>query len=489
MPSDHDRELDRQLSAFGATLEQRTHEPIGPAADRALAQDPSPNRRVWVPLAAAACVVALVAGLVLLGGGDEPSRGAASPGLQATTVPAPPDTLHRIDEGGEPAFDPLLLGIGAVVEATVVGHLGPIAELNEFGAVDYPGRPDDAAEWTTPTGLPVLVLDDLAIVEVIGGSASSDAAAQRLQDAVAAGEGIEVLAPVGVFAQGERYQLWISDRNQPADTVTYLTYLAFDAAGEPVPGLGLTGLDAAIDVLVFHTGDTVVASLAALAREFNVAYNGGSQGPLMDAVFGPRVPVSLPGVSTSAPPAPPPPTMPPTMPPTAPDLSAAIGDDPLGLLADGWTRSSRDDEPFVAEYDGCADPSSAAIAGTESVREFLSDPVSGTTVVVTYLPVSAGADLRASTSALSGCAALVGSDLVTSLDEPGAGVSGFRTDTFALVAVSADGVAKVDSRPVALALSVLPAADAAVVADLVQRARQYVFSTDAIASDEPIAID
>lgn len=169
--------------------------------------------------------------------------------------------------------------------------------------------------------------------------------------------------------------------------------------------------------------------------------------------------------------------------------STAIGDDPLGLLADGWTRSSRDDEPFVAEYDGCANPSSVAIAGTESVREFLSDPVSGTTVVVSYLPASAGADLRVSTSALSGCAALVGSDPVTSLDEPGAGVSGFRTDMFALVAVSADGITNVESRPVAIALSVLPAADVAVVADLVERARRYVFSLDAIATDEPTAID
>lgn len=278
MPSD--RDLEQQLRAFGATLADRAGEPIAPAIAAPVAPAPltpvaptpaGGSRRRWVLVGAAACVVALVAGLfaVARGGG-----GAVLP----------------VGQGDSDGLGPLgsLDGVGVVIEATVVEHRGSRATLSAFGGVDYEGRSENADDWTTPDGLPVIVLDDAVVVRAVGGSDAADALAADAEAQVAAGTAIEVLAPVGVYELGERYQLWL----RPSRNFGFMAYLAFDDDGEPVEGLGAPGLDEAIAALTEHTGESVLDSLAALAREMNVRRSGGLQGPLMDFVFGPEQPES-----------------------------------------------------------------------------------------------------------------------------------------------------------------------------------------------------
>ncbi len=89
--------------------------------------------------------------------GSEPSSG----------VPA------GADNSGYGPFEPLV-GVATVVEATVIAHRGPVAVANDFGTVDYSGRSEDAGEWTSPDGLPVVVLGDVEVVESIGGTEEAD---------------------------------------------------------------------------------------------------------------------------------------------------------------------------------------------------------------------------------------------------------------------------------------------------------------------------
>jgi hypothetical protein len=119
MPSDADPEqhdLEHQLRAFGATLEHATREPI--ARGRAVPLH-APNREVrrWAILGAAACVAALVVGLLAFGRGEQPESGTAdAPAPTASTTatsatastPAPAATTTAPDSiaGPDPAFDP-----------------------------------------------------------------------------------------------------------------------------------------------------------------------------------------------------------------------------------------------------------------------------------------------------------------------------------------------------------------------------------------------
>lgn len=93
-------ELERQLEAFGRTLEGETGEPItGPriGSPTVVVGGPTPlRRRSWAMLGAAACLVAVVGGLLVVGNRDEP-RGASAPPNPTTptneagTVGAAPD--------------------------------------------------------------------------------------------------------------------------------------------------------------------------------------------------------------------------------------------------------------------------------------------------------------------------------------------------------------------------------------------------------------
>lgn len=87
MPSD--RDLDQQLAAFGATLADRVGEPVRPDGAAVTPIAAARSRRRWAFVGAAACVVALVAGLLLIDRRDAPEQGAAAPTTAAaSTVPS-----------------------------------------------------------------------------------------------------------------------------------------------------------------------------------------------------------------------------------------------------------------------------------------------------------------------------------------------------------------------------------------------------------------
>lgn len=115
-------------------------------------------------------------------------------------------------------------GVTAVVEATVVAHRGPVAVADEFDGTSYPERSEDSEQWTTPYGMPVIALADIELVESIARSSDVDDVAEVVVAAASDGGTIEVLAPVGVYEEGQRYQLWL----QPVrDEVAAMTYLGF----------------------------------------------------------------------------------------------------------------------------------------------------------------------------------------------------------------------------------------------------------------------
>ncbi len=173
MPSDPDpeqRDLDQQLRAFGATLEQRTREPI--ASGRALPLH-APNRDVrrFAILGAAACVAALVVGLLAFGRGEEPESGTADapvattspavtaatagPATTATSAVSTPPTVAGLD----PAFDP--------EQHVPDDSLGLVADgwvLNERNVQAF----DAYAEGSTCEGLLILAgLDDQPTVHEV----------------------------------------------------------------------------------------------------------------------------------------------------------------------------------------------------------------------------------------------------------------------------------------------------------------------------------
>jgi len=105
MPSDRDPE--RQLRAFGATLADRVGEPIRPDGTRAAAIGGARPRRRWALLGAAACVVALVAGLLLTDQRDDPERGVApSPTSVLAPEPTTPATAPMPTAPGPGTIEP-----------------------------------------------------------------------------------------------------------------------------------------------------------------------------------------------------------------------------------------------------------------------------------------------------------------------------------------------------------------------------------------------
>lgn len=201
-------------------------------------------------------------------------------------VEVPPQT-GAASASGYGAYEPLA-GLEVVIEATMLDHEGSVAEANEFGGVTYLGRSENAADWTTPDGLPVIVVGDLDVVASTEASTELVRSVGRTADA---GDELRVLAPVGVYERGERYQLWL----KPQRETGAMTYLAFDSDGRLVEGLDLPDADRAYDRLSQFTGDDRTASLLALAREMH-----GSPGPLSELV-GLPTPGTMSPSSTSAP--------------------------------------------------------------------------------------------------------------------------------------------------------------------------------------------
>lgn len=169
MPSDreHDSEqhdLDQQLRAFGATLEHVTREPIARGGAIPLVSHARERRR-WAILGAAACVAALVVGLLAFNRGEEPESGTAdaptptastaSTASTVTTVTteSTPGTVEAVATSApatavlDPAFDP--------EEFVPEDPLGLVADgwaLDERSVEDF----DVDAEGATCEGLLIL---------------------------------------------------------------------------------------------------------------------------------------------------------------------------------------------------------------------------------------------------------------------------------------------------------------------------------------------
>ncbi len=112
MPDD----LERQLEAFGATLETQTGEPIASGSPVAAKVRRRPTRRWWAIAGAAASVVAVVVGLVVVNGRKAEAPAAQQPAppsttttlpvaaIQTTTIPTTIPELAAVDPIGD---DPL----------------------------------------------------------------------------------------------------------------------------------------------------------------------------------------------------------------------------------------------------------------------------------------------------------------------------------------------------------------------------------------------
>jgi hypothetical protein len=91
-------ELERQLEAFGATLESNAGEPIR-ASDHGTGRLDRSHKRAWAMLGAAACLLAVVVGLVALTGRDTeaPVAQPPAPTSTSTSTSIPPVVASSVD--------------------------------------------------------------------------------------------------------------------------------------------------------------------------------------------------------------------------------------------------------------------------------------------------------------------------------------------------------------------------------------------------------
>mgnify|MGYP003134707817 CR=1 FL=1 len=152
-------EPERQLEAFGATLESTTGEPIR-ASDHGRGGHDRSHHRAWAMIGAAACLLAAVVGLVVVTGRDAEAPTARPP---ATTSPAVPiytfdrevlrsAPIAEVVDACEP-HDVLVAGENdqsapttgaafAIAYATIVDHTPPEVEmLPADGWVEIAGDP------------------------------------------------------------------------------------------------------------------------------------------------------------------------------------------------------------------------------------------------------------------------------------------------------------------------------------------------------------
>jgi len=204
-----------------------------------------------------------------------PACGAKEPAPSAQQI----QNQIAAESSGLSPFD-ALFGLGTVIEGTVVGKRGPEPTL----LVDQDAVHIDASEeGDTPSGLPVLVLEDVSVLHVVEDRPGEEGSG-RLIAAVEAGQEVELLAPAGMYDVGSRYEFWVSQGHQNV----FRTRLAFDAAsGRRVPGLAVPEFDARVEQLVDYTGLSRTESLLALAHEINTTSDTDPRPPLFELMFGP----------------------------------------------------------------------------------------------------------------------------------------------------------------------------------------------------------
>ena len=134
-----------------------------------------------------------------------PACGAKDPAPSAQQI-----TNQLVAESSGLAPFDALVSLGTVIEGTVVGRRGPEPRL----LVDQDAVHIDASEkGDTPSGLPVLVLQDVSILHVVEDRPGEEGSG-RLIAAVEAGQKVELLAPVGMYEVGSRYEFWVSQGHQ-----------------------------------------------------------------------------------------------------------------------------------------------------------------------------------------------------------------------------------------------------------------------------------
>lgn len=286
-------EIERQLAAFGRTLEARTGEPIRPPSTSPTVGGRRAGPRWWAAAGAAACVAAVVVGLVLVNGSPDDQPAASPPPQDAGTSTSSPSAFTIPDDPLGLERDGWTL-VDRSDEPFVPAELQCAPDLTEL---DGAAQVRDALTSADGSGLEV----DVSIVDTrtpdLGRrlAAAVGATAGCAAEAVGVGVGTAALhdVPSGdSFRVGADFALVVVAG--PERTVV------FELEGAPF-------------------GDELIVDLAERAGRF----------------------------ITGAPADPPTPTT--VLGPFSPGGGIHLGDDPLELEPDGWTTFPPDDSPF--EYD------------------------------------------------------------------------------------------------------------------------------------------
>ncbi|MDW3212822.1 MAG: hypothetical protein R8G01_02415 [Ilumatobacteraceae bacterium] len=316
MPDD----LESQLKAFGATLESHTGEPIASGSPENATT--RATRRWWSIAGAAACLLAIVVGLVALTGRDAEAP-AVQPVNPAVLVPAPAvpvDGLRLDDEGwiltrhSRSAF--------TVIDAMSCGETRELAALSGHEVVVEEYQGSTGAAWMRVTHVSY---PDLAT------------AVDR----------------VGPFTDL---------RNCPDADLDGYEQIDLDA-GPDVTAMGYRQHGSAEVAFIGGDGGTVLARVG----------NDDSAATLQ--LLAERSAVLLGGRLDSVPPD--------GTVTGLDDLAAMVGDDPIGLMADGWTEVSYGLTPFEPQtWPVCGPPDAVdALAGVSVLDAvFVSPSEEGTWV-------------------------------------------------------------------------------------------------------------
>lgn len=146
MPDD----LERQLEAFGATLESSTGEPIRTGAPVPAIAGSRPSRRWWSIAGAAASVLAVVVGLVALNGRDAEAP-AAQPAVPTSTSTSVAVAAIDPEALREAPIEQLATGCNPADVVVSVEFIATGATVDEAFAVAY-----EAISEHTPPGLELL---------------------------------------------------------------------------------------------------------------------------------------------------------------------------------------------------------------------------------------------------------------------------------------------------------------------------------------------
>lgn len=467
MPSDRDpdqHDLEQQLRAFGATLAHGTGEPIAPEGASVTPITAGGSRRRWALIGAAACVVALVGGLIAFGRSDPPEQGAAvvptsddvaasQPLTDAFTVPDDPLALAEL---GFPIVDQRAYSPYAVVDTTSCQEYKDITALGGGYVIMSTFRDDS---------------DVPAFVQVQFARYADGATARA------------ALAPLTDF----------TDRT--------------DCGGYPVPEsaapFAIAVPSTTVTVAAYRSGEfsVVITAAAPDGRGMVITIGGGDVGALAEDVAeraaryleaGEPWPVVPPATTVPHDTVVPGTTIAPPDGTDMLELMSRLGGDPLGLGTDGWVRIAHDAQPFEVSdtIAGCTGIEAlAALGGVSSWRDvYRNDAQPDVTLVVTFLPATAGQQVIDGVTAIANCTPSGNDDSSGggAFSDSGGGTAGFTNDgAFGVVAVAPPS-------PV-VPLTVLAEANGsrvttAILEDLTRRATTFLTGIEVPSTTAPVPV-